>query len=40
MTTADLIREVFSQVEETMKPVPTHPQASVWPSAVVPREIA
>ncbi len=35
MTTEDFISELFYQVDETMKTVPKHPQASLWPSEVV-----
>jgi hypothetical protein len=35
MTTEDFISELFYQVDETMKPVPKHPQASLWPREVV-----
>jgi hypothetical protein len=36
MTTEDFIRELFYRVDEAMKDVPKHPQASLWPSEVVP----
>jgi len=35
MTTEDFISELFYRVDETMKEVPKHPQASLWPSEVV-----
>lgn len=35
MTTEDFISEVFYRVDETMKEVPKHPLASLWPSEVV-----
>ncbi len=35
MTTEDFISELFYWVDETMKEVPKHPQASLWPSEVV-----
>jgi hypothetical protein len=35
MTTEDFISELFYRVDETMKAVPKHPQASLWPSEVV-----
>ena len=35
MTTEDFISELFYRVDETMKGVPKHPLASLWPSEVV-----
>jgi hypothetical protein len=35
MTTEDFISELFYRVDETMKDVPKHPLASLWPSEVV-----
>jgi len=35
MTTEDFISELFYGVDETMKDVPKHPLASLWPSEVV-----
>jgi hypothetical protein len=35
MTTADFISELFYRVDESMKDVPKHPQASLWPSEIV-----
>lgn len=35
MTTEDLISELFSRIDEAMKDIPNHPQASLWPSAIV-----
>ena len=35
MTTEDFISELFYRVDETMKAVPKHPQARLWPSEVV-----
>jgi hypothetical protein len=35
MTTEDFISELFYQVDEAKKPVPKHPQASLWPSEVL-----
>ena len=35
MTTEDFISELFYRVDEAMKDVPKHPQASLWPSEVV-----
>ncbi len=35
MTTEDFISELFYRVDEAMKAVSKHPQASLWPSAVV-----
>lgn len=34
-TTEDFISELFYRVDEAMKAVPKHPQASLWPSEVV-----
>lgn len=35
MTTVDFITELFCRVDDQMKSVPKHPQASLWPSEVV-----
>lgn len=35
MTTEDFISELFYRVDETMKDLPKHPLASLWPSEVV-----
>jgi hypothetical protein len=35
MTTEDFISELFYRVDEAMKALPKHPQASLWPSEVV-----
>jgi len=35
MTTEDFISELFYRIDETMKDLPKHPQASLWPSEVV-----
>ena len=35
MTTVDFITAVFCRVDEQMKAVPKHPQATLWPSEVV-----
>ncbi len=35
MTTWDFIITLFYEVDEQMRDMPTHPQASLWPSAVV-----
>src|SRR5512144_1498587 len=35
MTTTDLITELFCPIDDRMKLVPKHPQASLWPSEVV-----
>jgi hypothetical protein len=35
MTTEDFISELFYRVDESLKDVPTHPQASLWPSEIV-----
>lgn len=35
MTTEDFISELFYRVDETMKGVPKHPLASLWPSEIV-----
>src|SRR3954464_15151636 len=35
MTTEDFISELFYRVDEIMKDVAKHPQASLWPSEVV-----
>ena len=35
MTTTDLITQLFCPIDDRMKLVPKHPQASLWPSEVV-----
>lgn len=35
MTTEDFLSELFYRVDESMKKVPKHPLASLWPSEVV-----
>jgi hypothetical protein len=35
MTTIDFITELFCQVDDTMRGVPKHPQASLYPSEIV-----
>ena len=35
MTTEDFITELFCRVDDQMKDVPSHSQASLWPSEVV-----
>jgi len=35
MTTEDFISELFCRIDDAMKTVPKHPQASLWPSEVV-----
>ena len=36
MTTEEFISELFYRVDETMKDIPKHAQANLWPSEVVP----
>ena len=36
MTTVDFITALFCQVANQMPGIPKHPQASLWPSEVVP----
>jgi hypothetical protein len=35
MITVELITALFSEVDEQMGTIPTHPEAHLWPSAVV-----
>jgi hypothetical protein len=35
MTTEDFISELFYRIDETMRDIPKHPQASLWPSEIV-----
>jgi hypothetical protein len=35
MTTSDFITELFCPIEDLMKPLPKHPQATLWPSELV-----
>jgi len=35
MTTVDFITELFCRLDEAMRDVPKHPQASLYPSEVV-----
>lgn len=35
MTTLDFITELFCRVDDQMKNIPKHPQASLWPSEIV-----
>ena len=35
MTTEELITALFSEVDEQLRTLPTHPEAYLWPSAVV-----
>ena len=35
MTTVELITALFSEVDEQMRAIPTHPEAYLWPSEVV-----
>src|SRR5262245_19255655 len=36
MTTVELITALFSEVDEQLRTLPTHPEAHLWPSEVVP----
>jgi len=35
MITVDLITALFSEVDEQLGAIPTHPEAHLWPSEVV-----
>ena len=35
MTTMDLITDRFCRIDDRMRPLPQHPQATLWPSEVV-----
>ena len=35
MTTVDVITALFYEVDEQLRPIPTHPEAHLWPSEVV-----
>lgn len=35
MTTEDFISELFYRIDDAMKGIPKHPQASLWPSEIV-----
>ncbi len=35
MTTVDFITALFSEVDDQLRALPTHPEARLWPSAVV-----
>jgi hypothetical protein len=35
MTTVDFITALFYEVDEQLRAIPTHPEAHLWPSAVV-----
>lgn len=35
MTTSDFITELFCPIDDLMKPLPKHPQATLWPSELV-----
>jgi hypothetical protein len=34
--TMDCITVLFYEVDEQLRPIPTHPEAHLWPSEVVP----
>ncbi|MCB1796810.1 MAG: transposase, partial [Candidatus Competibacteraceae bacterium] len=35
MTSIDLITDLFCRIDDRMKALPKHPQATLWPSEVV-----
>ena len=35
MTTEDFIITLFCEIDEQLGPLPTHPQATLWPSEIV-----